>query len=124
MLRILHVDDDESIRELTALAFDLGGRSEVRSAPSGEDALKLLADGLRPDLLLLDVMMPEMDGPTLLGCVRERFLPETPAVFMTARTQDEELARLLSLGVVGVIIKPFDPMLLEAQVRAFLEPGA
>lgn len=122
-LRILHVDDDESIRELTALAFDLSGDADVRSAASGSDALRMLAEGLSPDLLLLDVMMPDMDGPTLLGLIRKGGL-SAPAVFMTAQTQDQELARLRALGAIGVVIKPFDPMLLNAQVRALLAEAA
>lgn len=122
-LCILHVDDDENIRALTALAFDLGTEAEVHSAASGTDALRLLAGGLKPDLLLLDVMMPDMDGPTLLGRIRETSAA-TPAVFMTAQTQDHEIARLLGLGAIGVVIKPFDPMALESQVLALLRDPA
>lgn len=118
-LCILHVDDDENIRALTALAFDLGGEAEVHSAVSGAEALRLLTDGLRPDLLLLDVMMPDMDGPTLLGEIR-RSSTSTPAIFMTAQTQDHEIARLLGLGAIGVVIKPFDPLVLGAQVLSML----
>ena len=120
-LCILHVDDDESIRELTALAFDLGGDAQVHSAASGAEALRLLRDGLKPDLLLLDVMMPDMDGPTLLGRIRDDGAAKAPAVFMTAQTQDHELARLKALGAVGVVIKPFDPLALGGRVRALLE---
>lgn len=120
-LCILHVDDDASIRELTALAFDLSGDGQVHSASSGPEALRMLGDGLSPDLMLLDVMMPGMDGPTLLGLVREMpGLALAPAIFMTAHTQDHELADLLALGAVGVVIKPFDPMSLSAQVRGLL----
>lgn len=118
-LCILHVDDDENIRALTALAFDLGGEAEVHSAVSGAEALRLLTDGLRPDLLLLDVMMPDMDGPTLLGEIRGTST-STPAIFMTAQTQDHEIARLLGLGAIGVVIKPFDPLVLGAQVLSML----
>lgn len=122
-LCILHVDDDENIRALTALAFDLGGEAEVHSAVSGAEALRLLADGLRPDLLLLDVMMPDMDGPTLLGEIRG-MSTSTPAIFMTAQTQDHEIARLLALGAIGVVIKPFDPLALGAQVLDMLRHSA
>lgn len=124
-LIILHVDDDANIRALTALAFDLSGDAEVHSAASGAEALHLLAEGLQPDLLLLDVMMPDMDGPGLLGRIRaEPAAAGAPAIFMTARTQDHERDALLALGAIGVILKPFDPMTLGGQVRAHLEAGA
>ena len=122
---ILHVDDDENIRALTALAFDLVGGGEVRSAACGAEALQLLAGGLRPDLILLDVMMPDMDGPAVLAGVRD--LPahrNTPIVFMTAQTQDRELSDLMALGAAGVVIKPFDPMTLGQQIRALVEAHA
>ncbi len=121
-LIILHVDDDANIRALTALAFDLGGEALVHSAPSGAEALRLLADGIQPDLLLLDVMMPDMDGPGLLDRIRaEPGGPAAPAIFMTAQTQDHDRAALLARGAIGVIIKPFDPMTLEDQVRLLLK---
>lgn len=114
---ILHVDDDENIRALAALAFELGGEAAVHSASSGAQALDLVAEGLRPDLLLLDVMMPDMDGPTLLAALRASPpLRSIPAVFMTAQTQDREIARLLGLGAAGVVLKPFDPLGLVEQV--------
>ena len=120
-LCILHVDDDETIRALTTLAFDLGGEAEVRSAASGDEALRLLGSGLKPDLLLLDVMMPDMDGPTLLGRIRQTCgTAAAPAIFMTAQTQDHELARLLELGAAGVVIKPFDPMTLGTEILRLL----
>lgn len=124
-LCILHVDDDANIRALTALAFDLSGEAEVHSAASGADALRLLSGGLQPDLLLLDVMMPDMDGPGLLDRIRQAAdATPTPAIFMTAQTQDHELAHLMSRGAIGVVIKPFDPMTLGAQVRSLLEKRA
>ena len=93
----------------------------VHSAASGAEALRLLAQGVRPDLLLLDVMMPDMDGPGLLDRIRTG--PDcnaAPAIFMTAQTQDHERAALLARGAIGVIIKPFDPMTLGEQVRTYL----
>ncbi len=120
-LIILHVDDDANIRALTALAFDLGGEALVHSASSGAEALHLLADGVQPDLLLLDVMMPDMDGPGLLDRIRsEAGGTAAPAIFMTAQTQDHDRAALLARGAIGVIIKPFDPMTLGDQVRLLL----
>ncbi|SFS86143.1 response regulator [Brevundimonas viscosa] len=122
-LCILHVDDDQNIRALTALAFELSGDARVHSAVSGADALRLLADGLQPDLLLLDVMMPDMDGPALLAEIRG-MSKSMPAIFMTAQTQDHEIARLLGRGAIGVVIKPFDPLTLGDQVRGMLRGSA
>lgn len=120
-LCVLHVDDDQSIRQLTALAFDLAGDGPVHSAASGAEALRMLGDGLSPDVILLDVMMPDMDGPALLGLIRNSpGVAPAPAIFMTAQTQEHELADLLAFGAAGVIIKPFDPMSLSAQVRGLL----
>ena len=124
-LIILHVDDDANIRALTALAFDLGGDAQVHSAASAADALTLLGEGLQPDLLLLDVMMPDIDGPGLLDRIRTApVASDAPAVFMTAQTQDHERAALMAMGAIGVIIKPFDPMTLGDQVKALLEQTA
>ena len=124
-LRLLHVDDDENIRALAALAFDLAGGVAVHSAASGSEALRLVAEGLRPDVVLLDVMMPGMDGPAVLAALAE--MPEVagaPVIFMTAQTQDHEVARLKALGALGVVIKPFDPMPLPTQIVQLLDAGA
>lgn len=120
-LDILHVDDDESIRELTQLSFALSGDGVVRSAASGADALDILSTDYRPDLILLDVMMPALDGPGLLPLIRAlEGHADTPVIFMTAQSQDTEIQRLMNLGAAGVIIKPFDPLTLSGTVRALL----
>lgn len=120
-LDILHVDDDESIRELTELSFTLSGEGTVRSAASGSIALDALSSGYRPDLILLDVMMPHLDGPGLLTLIRALDgCAETPVIFMTAQTQEAAMQRLIDLGAAGVIIKPFDPLTLPGAVRALL----
>lgn len=121
LLNILHVDDNESIRELTALSFTITGDGAVRSAASGAAALDVLSSGYRPDLFLLDVMMPELDGPGLLSLIRVLDgCADTPVIFMTAQTQQAELDRLIGLGAAGVIPKPFDPLGLSGTVRALL----
>ncbi len=120
MTRILYVDDEPDIREVAQLALELDPEFEVRSCASGAEALEL-APAWQPDLILLDVMMPIMDGPAVLA--RLRALPETkatPVVFITARTQQQEVAQLQALGAEGVIAKPFDPMSLARQVRELL----
>lgn len=118
MLKILHVDDEPDIREVAAMSLGIDPEIEVRSAPSGAEALKILESDWRPDVVLLDVMMPELDGPGTLERLRQ--LPgheATPVIFMTARAQAQEQSRFLELGAIAVIIKPFDPMTLAGQVR-------
>lgn len=120
-LAILHVDDEADIREVAAIALELDPGVLLTSAGSGEAALELMAEGLRPDVILLDVMMPRLDGPGTLR--RLRALPgleATPVIFMTARAQSGEQGAWLALGALGVIVKPFDPMNLARQVRDLL----
>ena len=122
-LKILHVDDEPDIREVAALALSIDPEMEIRSAASGLQALDVLGGGgWAPDVILLDVMMPELDGPGTLQ--RLRALPahrQTPVIFMTARAQAQEQQRFIDLGAVAVIIKPFDPMTLAGQVRDHLD---
>jgi len=118
--RILYVDDEDDIREVATLALELDSGLSVRTSASGTDALEI-ARRWQPDLILLDVMMPDMDGPTTLAKLRAD--PGTagiPVVFITARTQAGEIKYLQSLGALGVLAKPFDPMTLGHAVRAYL----
>lgn len=120
MTRILYVDDEPDIREVAEMALGLDPDFEVQTAASGAEALPQ-AEAWQPDLILLDVMMPGMDGPAVLGRLAEQpATAKVPVVFITARTQAQEVAALIALGARGVIAKPFDPMSLAAQVRAFL----
>lgn len=120
-LKVLYVDDEPDIREVGAMALELDGSMEVSTACSGPEALALLEDGLRPDVILLDVMMPGMDGPGVLAELKKRPEPaQVPVIFITARAQAHELARFVSLGAIGVITKPFDPMTLSIELRAVL----
>jgi two-component system, OmpR family, response regulator len=124
-LHVLHVDDEPDIREVAAMSLDLDEGMSLTSAASGAEALALLESGLRPDVILLDVMMPELDGPGVLTRLRQ--LPghgNTPVIFMTARAQSSELNRYIGLGAIGVIVKPFDPMSLAASVRDTLAGAA
>jgi CheY-like chemotaxis protein len=118
-VRILYVDDEPDIREVVEISLGLDPAFAVRSCASGAEALAATADWT-PDLIVLDVIMPEMDGPTTLARLRAR--PRTanvPVVFMTARAQASELERLLALDAAGVIAKPFDPMTLAALLRRY-----
>ena len=123
-VRILHVDDEPDIREVVEISLGLDSDFVTRNAGSGKEAL-LVAAEWRPDLILLDVMMPEMDGPATLVQLRtDKRTADIPVVFMTARAQAREIELLNSLGAMGVIDKPFDPMTLAAVVRTYLpKPG-
>ena len=115
---ILYVEDEPDIRMVAQMALEAVGGFTVIACASGQEALNA-APGAGADLLLLDVMMPGMDGPTTLEALRR--LPHaaaTPVVFMTARVQAHEVARYRQMGAVDVIAKPFDPMTLSASVRA------
>ena len=120
MIRILYVDDEPDIREIAEMSLSLDPQFDVRTAASGAEALNLAADW-QPDLVLLDVMMPGMDGPTVLARLREN--PATAATrvaFVTARAQRSEIHTFATLDAAGVIAKPFDPITLAAQVRTLL----
>jgi len=124
MMRLLHVEDDQDIREVANMALTLSGKFEVLQCPSGEDALRK-APEFDPEILLLDVMMPGMSGPDTLKALREMpQFSETPAIFMTARAQPAEVEALKSLSALTVVVKPFDPITLGDQIMAVLEERA
>lgn len=120
-IRILHVDDEPDIREIVDLSLSLNPDFQVRACGSGAEAIETAAEW-SPGLILLDVMMPRMDGPTTLSHLRKN--PQTtniPVLFMTARAQNREVEQFIALGAQGVISKPFDPMTLAFTVRNHLE---
>ena len=115
--RILYVEDEPDIRLVAQMALQAVGGFTVIACASGQEALDA-APGAGADLLLLDVMMPGMDGPTTLKGLRE--LPataNTPVIFMTAKVQAAEVAVYKGLGAMEVIPKPFDPMELSTQIQ-------
>ncbi|HWM95251.1 MAG TPA: response regulator [Thermoanaerobaculia bacterium] len=116
--RVLFVEDDPDIQIVARMALEAVGGFTVLGCSSGAEALERVA-AFAPDLILLDVMMPGMDGTATLEALRRR--PETaevPVVFMTAKVQAQEVSRYRELGAVDVIAKPFDPMTLPATVRS------
>lgn len=116
--RILYVEDDDDIREIAKLALEMVGGFSVLLCASGEQAL-LQAPAFAPQLILLDVMMPGMDGPSTLVALRQQpALAHIPIAFMTAKIQPQEIAAYKAMGALDVIAKPFDPMLLPSQVTA------
>jgi CheY-like chemotaxis protein len=121
IIRILHVDDEPDIREVVELSLGLDPDFTVRSCCSGSEGLAVAAEW-EPDIILLDVMMPVLDGPATLAQLRQNVeTAHFPVVFMTARSQAREADRFLSLGAVGVIPKPFDPLTLAASLRKYLQ---
>lgn len=118
--RILLVDDEDDIREVATISMEAVGGWEVCGTRSGTEAIaKALAD--KPDAILLDVMMPDIDGPTtfqrLQADARTR---DIPVILLTAKTQAADRTCFEKLGVAGVLSKPFDPMSLPQQVAALL----
>jgi len=121
LTRILYVEDEPDIRAVAKLALEMVGGFTVKICASGEEALRDAA-AFAPDMILLDVMMPGIDGPTTLKGLREQAaLANVPAAFMTAKIQPAEVAHYKSLGALDVIPKPFDPMTLANQVRSIWE---
>jgi CheY-like chemotaxis protein len=118
--KILLVDDDDDIREVAQLSLELTAGWDVASAASGEEGLRA-ASASPPDAILLDVMMPGMDGPTTLRALRAD--PRTsgiPVVLLTAKVQAADRRRLETLGADGLLAKPFDPTALADQVSDVL----
>lgn len=114
--RILCVEDDPDIQTIARLSLERVGQFEVFICSSGREAIEA-TPGFAPDLILLDVMMPIMDGPTTLAELRKlRVCADTPVIFVTARAQEHDLAFYRSLGAVDVINKPFDPMTLPEKI--------
>ena len=115
--RILIVEDDPDIQTVTRLALEKLGGFELDVCISGEEAL-LSVPKFKPDLILMDVMMPRLDGPHTVQALREIPGLETlPVIFFTAKTQTTDMAEFRKMGVLGVIPKPFDPMSLSAEIE-------
>ena len=116
--RILYVEDEPDIQAVAKLALEMIGGYQVMICSGGQEALDK-AGAFAPDLILLDVMMPGMDGPGTLQKLRAN--PATaaiPVIFLTAKVQSSEVAQYQALGALNVIAKPFDPMTLAEQVAA------
>jgi CheY-like chemotaxis protein len=117
---ILLVDDEDDIREVAALSLTAVGGWRVTSASDGDSAIAM-ARAERPDAILLDVMMPDVDGPTTFRRLQED--PHTrdiPVILLTAKAQGADRRRFAELGVAGMLTKPFDPMTLTDQIAAIL----
>jgi two-component system OmpR family response regulator len=116
--RVLYVDDDPDIRAVGTFAMEGVGGLTVKACASGAEAVAS-AEAFAPQVILLDVMMPGMDGPATLAALRAlEGTATTPVVFMTAKVQPAEVALYKEMGVIEIIPKPFDPMTLAAEIRA------
>ncbi len=116
--RILLVEDEPDIQTIAKLALETVGGFDVLACSSGPEAVAA-APAFAPDLVLLDMLMPEMDGLATLAALRTApELTEVPVVFLTAKVQQRDVERFLSAGAVDVVTKPFDPMKLPDTLRA------
>ena len=114
---ILCVEDEPDIQAIARMALETVGGFTVETCISGKEAVEK-APGFNPDLILLDVMMPGMDGPDTLGALhRLPGIEGTPAVFLNAKAMPFEVERYKKMGALDVIPKPFDPMTLADQVK-------
>lgn len=119
--RVMHIEDDESIRMITSITLESIGNLEVLSCESGFLGLEKYPE-FQPQVVLLDVMMPELDGPDTLEKLKEQYdLEDVMVIFMTAKVQQEELDHFKSIGGFDVIEKPFDPMSLTEKLQACWE---
>ena len=122
LARILTIDDDDDIRMIAAMALKKKGGFDVVSHSSGEAGLEYLLDlekDAYPDLILLDVMMPHMDGPQTFEQIKAQneTLAQIPVIFLTAKCQPDQVEILENMGAKGGIAKPFDVATLAQQVR-------
>ena len=116
--RILYAEDEPDIQKIASIALEMIGGVSLEICNNGLEALAKI-DNFKPQLLLLDVMMPAMDGPSTFKKIRE--IPtyqNIPTVFMTAKVQPSEVQEYLEMGAIDVISKPFDPVTLAAQIQA------
>jgi len=119
--KILLVDDEPDIGTLCTLVLETVGGYQVKTCISGREALDCIGS-FAPDLIMLDVMMPEMDGPSTLSKLRD--LPAgagVPVIFFTAKTQESDLRQLRQTSALGILSKPFDPMKLADDVKSIWE---
>ncbi|WP_204104225.1 MULTISPECIES: response regulator [Spirulina sp. CCY15215] len=118
--RILIVDDEADIRAVAQLSLEINTEWEVLTASSGAEGLKVALKE-RPDAILLDVMMPDLDGPTTWAKLRENPITQAiPVIFLTAKVQAAEQRRYAQLGVKAVLTKPFDPVQLGDRIMEAL----
>lgn len=113
----MYVDDDPDLRYIVAMGLEVGGGYTVKVCASGSKAIEELPV-FQPDLLILDVVMPEMTGPKTVEVIKKTpGVPEVPLVFMTSKVNPNEIKQYRELGAIGVIRKPMNPMNIAGQVQ-------
>ena len=118
---ILLIDDEDDIREVTAVSLETVAGWQVSSAGSGVAGIELARTSL-PDAILLDVMMPGQDGPATLRMLRnDKITAKIPVIFLTAKVQSIERERLRAIGAAGTLAKPFNPLTLANQIKEILD---
>lgn len=118
--RILIIDDEADIREATQLCLEITGQWEVLKASSGREGIAI-AETEKPDAILLDIMMPGMDGLTILQKLQENNRTrQIPVIILTAKAQSSEQRQFSQLNVLSVITKPYDPLTLSDEIFAVL----
>lgn len=118
--RILIIDDEDDIREVASLSLEAVAGWTVYTASSGTDGIATASE-LQPDAILMDVMMPGMDGPTTFKMMQQtKAIEHIPVILLTAKVQGIDQRRFADLGVAAVLFKPFDPMLLSGQIASAL----
>ena len=121
--KILFVDDDPDMHGMAQVALEMVGGFQLCRCLSGTEAL-IKGPGFLPDLILLDVVMPDMDGPATFAALKSTaLLDSVPVVYLTARSDPEEVAAYKASGILGVIHKPFDPMKLAEDLNNIWNAG-
>jgi two-component system, OmpR family, response regulator len=120
-MKVLIIDDDDDIRMIAGMSLGRVGGMDVIDASGGAEGVRK-AQEERPDVILLDMMMPTMDGSETLKALRAQpATAATPVIFLTCKAVGAEVERMLGLGAAGVLVKPFDPRTLSEDVRALLK---
>ncbi|HEY9759527.1 MAG TPA: response regulator [Oculatellaceae cyanobacterium] len=120
-MKVLIIDDEEDTRSIASMSLSILGGLNVVEAESGNEGINVAMQE-RPDVILLDMMMPVMDGSqTLVALQSNPGTRHIPVIFLTAKAMSSEIERLKRMGAVGVLTKPFDPTLLAGQVKQILE---
>ena len=118
--KVMLIDDDDSIRRIGEISLSRVGHWTVISCPSALSALEQV-EATKPDVILLDVMMPQMDGVTVFPALQKKTRGQTPIIFMTAKVMTDEIGRYMELGAAGVITKPFEPTGLPGEIKKIVE---
>jgi|SRR5450756_1001885 len=124
MRRILIIDDEDDIREVAALSLEAVAGWDILTASSGAEGIRIAIDSTangKLDAILMDVMMPEVDGPTTFGLMQANpAIAGIPVLLLTAKVQGVDQRRFANLGVSAVLFKPFDPLTLSRQISEAL----